>query len=399
MPARCRHGPRKAPARLRYGARTASARCQQGARTASARYARTVLRRSRGARIPATRRLTATSTYPHAASRLCFTCKLPACCSHAIRAQAHHTQRPPRRTPSRRAFCCPRGATRVHVSSIRASRVRIPSIRGRFPPPDGAKPNPEFTDGQTPNPGSHRCPNPEPRISPASIWQSRLIDIRCSSRPSSKRGFVSCPLAQPGFAFRPSAHPGCGFRPSRGVFRAQTAQSRTRNSPTAKRRTQGPPMSKRRTQDLTVEHPVSSRQAADEPGSPIQPDSTPLSPSPMNTGPYQQLRKPLLSRRIRTSIRPDRAPGAARQPKRHPRSPPNSPAPSQLTNLASTLAARRRAGTLAARHKKPSHPASGSCKPLLARWEAERPYGRINRLPGTFAFDPVPRYTRWCPYT
>jgi len=87
-------------------------------------------------------------------------------------------------------------ATRVRVSSICATRVRIPSIQRRFPRPDGAEPNPEFTDVQTPNPGSRRCPNPEPKISPASIWQARLIDIRCSSLPSSKRGFVSRPLVQ-----------------------------------------------------------------------------------------------------------------------------------------------------------------------------------------------------------
>ena len=146
----------------------ASARCLQGASKALARYARTALHRSRGARIPATRRLTAASTYLHAASLLCVICKLPACCSRTIRAHAHHTQRPPRRTPSRRAFCCPRGATRVRVSSICATWVRVPSIQGRFPRPDGAEPNPEFADVQTPNPGSRRCPNPEPKISPSS---------------------------------------------------------------------------------------------------------------------------------------------------------------------------------------------------------------------------------------
>lgn len=134
-------------------------------------------------------------------------------------------------------------ATRVRVSAICATRVRVLSIQGRFPRPDGAKPNPKFADVQIPNPEFADAQTPNPR---------------------------------------------------------------------------------------------SHRRAAGKPVSPNQPDSTPLSPSPVNTGPYQQVRKPLLSRRIRTSIHPDRAPPA--QPANPSgtlavhhltRSPPTSPVPSQ----------------------------------------------------------------------
>lgn len=82
-----------------------------------------------------------------------------------------------------------------------------------------------------------------------------------------------------------SVHPGAFSAPRRrgaepGIHRRPSAEPRI------------PPMSKSRTQDLIGEHLASSRQAVGDPGSPTQPDSTPLSPSPVNVGPYQQLRKP-----------------------------------------------------------------------------------------------------------
>ena len=269
--------------------------------------------------------------------------------------------------------------------------------------------------------GPHRADMASARRPHAARAPFARIPTTRNARPDALRrgGHFAAHTAQPGFAFRPSAQPGCGSRPSRGVFRAQTAQSRTRNSPMSKRRTQDPadvqipnPRSRHR---AAVEHLASSRQAAGEPGSPNQPDSTPPSPSPHEYGLAPKVTDALSSRRAPTSsspprpccrrnplslpcpattLCPGRAPGAAHRSRQHPRSP--SPRP-QLTGLTGTPAAPHASPPLAT--KKPPTLRAVQRKPLLTRWEAERPYGRINRLPGTFAFEAVPRHARWRPYT